>query len=300
MKKLTLNLSNKEEAARYVEKCEADFSAEINESVEKVIASDHHKIISLAGPTCSGKTTTASILTKKITEKGQNAVVMSIDDFFCDRLDLKTVNGEAPDYDSVNAIDLDYLGVFTKDLLAGKTVRIPKYSFVDTSRVGYREYSPRPNDIYIFEGIQAVYPEVTALFGGEYKSIFISVTDDIEYRGTVLKSSKIRLLRRIVRDFKFRDATAEFTLHLWDGVRENEEKNIFPNSVGCDIFINSFLTYEPFIISKYAIELLKTVPKNSRYKDEADELIENLRVFDCEYLDTDMIPGDSVFREFIG
>lgn len=300
MKKLTLNISNKNEAVRFVEKCEADFAAEITESVDKVLASDHHKIISLAGPTCSGKTTTASILTNRITQKMQNAVVMSIDDFFHDRLDIKTVNGDAPDYDSVNAIDLDYLARFMKDLLAGKTVMIPEYSFLDTARVGYREYSPRENDIYIFEGIQAVYPEVTALFGGEYKSIFISVTDDIEYCGTVLTRHEIRLMRRIVRDFKFRDATAEFTLHLWESVRENEEKSIFPNSGGCDVYINSFLPYEPFIISRYALNLLETVPKDSRYRDEADELTAKLRVFDCKYLEDCMIPKDSVFREFIG
>ncbi len=300
MKKLTFNINSRSEAEAFVRLCEDEFNKRITAAIDTVFDNDHHKVIALSGPTCSGKTTTAAMLTERIIREGQNAVVMSIDDFFHDRSDRNNVTGESPDYDSVNAIDLDYLGEFTKDLLAGKTVRVPQYSFVDTARVGYREYSPRENDIYIFEGIQAVYPEVTLLFGGNYESIFISVADDIEYRDAVLTKHEIRLMRRIVRDFKFRNATAEFSLHLWEGVRENEEKNIFPNSGGCDVYIDSFLPYELFVISPHVLRLLATVPSDSRYRAEADELTEKLSVFGCKYFEESMIPENSVFREFIG
>ena len=240
------------------------------------------------------------MLTKKIGDLGENAVVLSIDDFFSDRLEVKTVDDEAPDYDSVKALDLAYLGDFTRDLLLGKDVRIPKYSFLDTARVGYTDFSPRPEDIYVYEGIQAVYPEVTSLFTCDYKSIFICVMDDIEYRGVTLTRDDIRLTRRLVRDYKFRGASAEFTLHLWENVRANEDNNIYPNATNCDVYINSFLPYELFVISKYAREVLSTVPSDSKYRDEADELIKKLSVFECEYIDEDMVPVDSVYREFIG
>ncbi|MBE6540988.1 MAG: hypothetical protein E7672_00855 [Ruminococcaceae bacterium] len=300
VKKLTVNINSYADAEELVKKSEAEFTAHINKALDEVFDNDHHRLIALSGPSCSGKTTTASMLTERITSEGQNAVVMSIDDFFFGRSDRNKVDIEAPDYDSVKAIDLDYLGEFTKDLLAGKTVRVPKYSFLETARVGYREYYPRENDIYIFEGIQAVYPEVTALFGNNYESVFISVEDDIEYNGTVFTKHEIRLFRRIVRDYKFRNATAEFTLHLWEGVRANEENNIFPNSQQCDVYINSFLPYELFVIAPYATDLLRTIPSGSRYRAEAERLMDKLSIFKCDYIEDRMIPANSVFREFIG
>lgn len=300
MKELTCHIKNADGAQAFINQCEENFFGEITDALETLFENEPPKIIALSGPTCSGKTITASMLTERIRKAGGHAVVMSIDDFFFDQRTINVVEGESPDYDSVRAIDLDYLGKVTARLLDGKEVLIPKYSFPVASRVGYSEYYPDQSDIYVYEGIQAVYPEVTALFAHAYKSIFISVTDDVSYRGVTLSKHEIRLLRRLVRDFRFRNATAEFSLYLWEGVRENEEKHIFPNAKECDIYINSFLPYEPFIIAPYAEELLETVPENSRYRKEADGLREKLRVFDNPYFDDRMIPAHSVFREFIG
>lgn len=300
MKELFCNIKNEAEAKSFIDRCEANFQIELTEALEKLFEGGHPKIIALSGPTCSGKTTTAEKLTERITNSGQHTVLLSIDDFFRDRHDRNVVEGEAPDYDSVKAIDLDYLGKVTARLLEGRETLIPHYSFLATSRVGYNEYYPREHDIYVYEGIQAVYPEVTAMFAHAYKSVFISVMDDICYKGVTLTKHEVRLLRRIVRDFKFRSASAEFSLHLWEGVRENEEKHIFPNSGNCDVYVDSFLPYEPFIIAPMASELLATVPNDSRYRREADELHEKISVFDCGHFDSRMIPENSVFREFIG
>ncbi len=302
MRKIDLSINNISEAEEFVVTSEKNFSNELDEAIEEVFSNDGVRIITLSGPTCSGKTTTAERLVRRINNSGHRALVMSIDDFYSDRKPHERNNTEdaAPDYDSVNSIDLEYLKKFTSRLIEGKTVLIPKYSFLDAARVGYEEYIPDEGDIYVFEGIQAVYPEVTEMFGGRNRSIFISVTDDVSYKGVVLSKDEIRILRRLVRDYKFRNATAEFTLHLWDGVRDNEEKNIFPNANNCDVYINSFLPYEPFIIAKYAKELLSTVPIYSRYRTDADALREKLEAFDCPYLDDRMIPKNSVFREFIG
>ena len=207
---------------------------------------------------------------------------------------------DAPDYDSVKAIDIDYLGEFVRDLIAGKTVRVPQYSFAETKRTGYEEYVPDEDDIYIFEGIQAVYPEVTSLFTEGYRSIFICPDEDISYKGTVLRKDELRFLRRIVRDYKFRAATPEYTYHLWTNVRKNEEENIFPNAVDSDIKINSFLLYEPFIISRYALDILGKIPVYSKYKEEADELMSRLDVFNETFFSAKMVPANSMFREFIG
>ena len=116
----------------------------------------------------------------------------------------------------------------------------------------------------------------------------------------MLKDDELRLMRRIVRDYKFRDATVEFTLHLWKKVRENEIKSIFPYSGSSDVYIDSFLEYEPFVISQFVMDLLKTVPENSAYRAEADELASRVGVYDLTFFNATHIPENSVFREFIG
>ncbi len=301
MRKLEINVNHTTEAQDFITYCENKFSSEIDLAIEDVL-SHNVKIITLSGPTCSGKTTTATHLVRRINESGHRAVVLSIDDFYKDRDENERNNTEnkAPDYDSVKSIDLEYLKEFTSALLAGETVRIPRYSFTEGIRVGYDEYIPDHRDIYVFEGIQAVYPEVTALFGDNYKSIFISVADDVTYRGVELSQNEIRLLRRIVRDNQFRNATAEFTFFLWDGVRDNEEKNIFPNATECDVYINSFLEYELFIIDNHVKGLLLSVPNDSIHRADAEELYNKISVFDNPYFEDRMIPENSVFREFIG
>lgn len=300
MKKIDFNVMSEDEALNLILQCEENFNRHINEAVDKIVGESETKIITLAGPTCSGKTTTAGMLTKRIEEDGKNAVVMSIDDFYIDRKGERCVTKEVPDYDSIKSIDFDYFAMFTKRLAEGKSVLIPNYDFTVTRRVGYEEYIPKKNDIYVFEGIQAVYPEITELFCGANKSIFISVTDDIIYNGTVLTKNEIRLLRRIVRDYKFRNSSAEFTLHLWKSVRDNEDANIFPNSENCSIYLNSFMEYEPFIISSFVRPLLLDVPEGSKYSHEAKDLLCKMKAFECPLFSDRMVPENSVFREFIG
>ncbi|MGN1345807.1 MAG: uridine kinase [Eubacteriales bacterium] len=303
MKNYTFRLSSPEEAEELIRTCESDFRARLDAAVDTILAIRDVRILALSGPTCSGKTTTAGRLIEKINDSGRHAVVISIDDFFHDRSDRNRVDLKAPDYDSAEAIDLAYLSVFLTRLREGKSVLIPRYDFTLTRRVGYDEYLPTASDIYVVEGIQAVYPEITAWFG-DYRSVFISVTDDVSVNGVPFDRHEIRLLRRIVRDFKFRGATPEFSLHLWQGVRENEEKNIFPNAGACDVYLDSFLPYELFVIRSYALPLLAGVPVTSEYRAEADRLAKKLSDVqtgaDDALFDDRMIPNNSVFREFIG
>lgn len=280
--------------------CETDFRTRLDGVVNAVLADDDHlRTIALSGPTCSGKTTTANRLIEQIGASGHHAVVISIDDFFLDRNDRNRVDLEPPDYDSVEAIDLDYLDIFLTRLRNRQSVLVPKYDFTATRRVGYHEYLPDPLDIYVIEGIQAVYPEVTARLG-DYRSIFISVTDDVSVNGVTFDRNEVRLLRRIVRDYNFRGATPEFSFHLWDGVRRNEEKNIFPNAGNCDFYLNSFLPYELFVLRKHALPLLADVPETSGHRPSADELAKKLSALPELPFDDRRIPQNSVFREFIG
>ena len=299
MKQYNLQIYTSEVAGRFMLECETDFRTRLDGVVNAVLADDDLRTIALSGPTCSGKTTTANRLIEQIGASGHHAVVISIDDFFLDRNDRNRVDLEPPDYDSVEAIDLDYLDIFLNRLRNRQSVLVPKYDFTATRRVGYHEYLPDPLDIYVIEGIQAVYPEVTARLG-DYRSIFISVTDDVSVNGVTFDRNEVRLLRRIVRDYNFRGATPEFSFHLWDGVRRNEEKNIFPNAGNCDFYLNSFLPYELFVLRKHALPLLADVPETSGHRPSADELAKKLSALPELPFDDRRIPQNSVFREFIG
>lgn len=300
MRTIEIDIRNRAEAEEYILACEKRFNDNIDEALEGIFTGGEVKTIALAGPTCSGKTTTAEKITRRIRRAGKQTVVLSIDDFFLSRDDRNVVDGEAPDYDSAAALDLEYLERFMTRLNAGLPVLVPYFDFSAARRAGYREYIPREEDIYLFEGIQAVYPEVTRLFGKGYRSIFINVNEDCCYDGVVLEKEEIRLLRRTVRDRLFRGATPEFTLHLWETVRANEEQNIFPNAVACDLHLESFLEYEPFLLANYGVEMLDSVPKDSRYRPAADEVLVELREFHCPYFEESMVPKNSLFREFIG
>ena len=196
MRTIEINIRSRAEAEEYILACEKRFNDTIDEALEGIFTHGDVKTIALAGPTCSGKTTTAEKITRRIRRAGKQAVVLSIDDFFLSRADRNVVDGEAPDYDSAAAIDLETLETFMDRLNRGLPVLVPRFDFSSAARVGYHEYIPREEDIYLFEGIQAVYPEVTRLFGPGYKSIFINVNEEKTKFETV-RDNIVNIARRI-------------------------------------------------------------------------------------------------------
>lgn len=299
MKLLCKEVKSYSEAEKFIALCEKKFENKLREASREVLRQGN-RVITLSGPSCSGKTTTAAMLVDEIEKSGHNAVVISIDDFYLDNLRVGMAEGKKIDFDSVKTIDLEYLADFTEKLLKLESVKIPSFDFTTGCRSGYRDFQPTEKDIFIFEGIQAVYPEVTALFGDAYTSVFICVKDEVLCNGVYFSPHEIRLLRRIVRDFYFRNTRPEQTLMIWESVRENEEIAIFPNADNPDFFIDSFLTYELYMISHFALPLLREVPLGSVYKSVADSLISRLEELDNRYYLNEFVPDDSMFREFIG
>ena len=299
MKNIDIFFTTEYGKKQFVLECEADFEKRLSDISKKAIESCS-KILLLSGPTCSGKTTAAKKIINDFSKIGKNVIIVSIDDFFKDRKEVRKVNASQKiDYDSVDVIDLEELKKCVHQAFHEKKMRVPIFDFLTQSRVGYNEYPVNQNDIIIFEGIQAVYPEVLELFKNEDVSgIFINVDNDVILNGTFFSRDDIRLVRRIVRDRKFRGASAEFTLYLWETVRENEDKNIYPNKNVCKIQIDSFMEYELFLIKPYLIEALNEVDKNGEYFKKAIDIKEKFEAL--QEISYDYIPENSLYTEFLG
>lgn len=293
---------SEEEKRAMVEASEHNFFARLDSLCDRVTASDGLEAITLCGPTCSGKTTVCGRITAAVAAEGRSVLVVSIDDFFKDREELNrsssALSGEI-DYDSPSALDFDYLEKAVDDLFAGRTANIPVYDFHTGKRVSYKPVTRSNGDILLFEGIQVLYPEFTKLLvGHKTLSVYTSVEHGYDVGGERFSSREIRLIRRIVRDYKFRNSPPAFTLYLWKSVIENEDKNIFPNREKADIFVNSALLYELSAIKNELLPILDQIPSDSEYRKIGEELAEKFERI--ETISTSYIPTDSIFREFIG
>jgi uridine kinase len=228
--------------------------------------------------------------------------VISIDDFFYDKEILAERNKGNPnlkiDYDSINTIDFDALVECVKEIFSyGKTL-VPKFDFKQGRRVGYVEYDPDDNDLFIFEGIQAIYPEVSAVFK-QYPSvsIYICAKSAIDLEGAVFEPNEVRFLRRIVRDYNFRGASPEFTMFLWESVRHNEDQSIFPYVQDCDMHIDSTLPFEINVLKPYLDDVLSKVSPDSEFIEETRRIIEKIK--DIKPIPKEYLSKDSLYNEFI-
>lgn len=290
---------NEEEKIRFVSECEEKFYDTLESVINAIAARDNIYVITLSGPTCSGKTTTAHLLIEDLEKYGKNAVIVSIDDFFRDHEDGRNVGDEDIDYDSIDAIDFPYFAECVQKIFRKEPALLPTYDFETQKRSSYREYVRTDRDVVIFEGIQAVYPPIVDLLDDYgYTGIFTCVKEDVQVNGVHFTNHEIRLARRIVRDYKFRSAEPDFTLFLWEKVRENEEKNIFPNSNTSECKIDSFLAYELFLLKPYILSILSHVKEGNAYYEKAQALMrkfEPLPEISYEY-----VPESSMYTEFLG
>ncbi|MBE6143975.1 MAG: nucleoside kinase [Firmicutes bacterium] len=258
------------------------------------------KIILIAGPSSSGKTTTSKKLAVYLQSKGYRTHSLSIDDYFLDRKDTpKKENGEY-DFESLRALDLDLFNKHLTKLLAGEKVLLPHFNFV----LGKREYKKylqiKEKDLIIIEGLHALNDELTMAIEDRYKyKVYISPLTQLNIDNhNRIHTSDTRRLRRIIRDNKYRGTMASETLKMWKDIREGEEKYIFPYQDSADIVINTALVYELGVLKTYAEPLLFSVPEDAETYPEAIRLINFLRNF--LPIPSDEVPRDSILREFIG
>ncbi len=290
------------ELTEFIAECEASFEAQLDAACSRAVSDPGISCVLLSGPSCSGKTTTAKKLISVFESSGRRAHTVSIDDFYKNREDTvmkRTASGEMkPDYETIDSIDLDAFLSFCDGLSSDSPVRVPVFDFNTGKREGYRTLLRKQGDIVLFEGIQAIYPEITrALSGLCPLRIHISVGDSLSVGGVVFLPEEIRLMRRLVRDSRYRSAPPELTFYLWDEVRDNEVRNIEPYINGCDIVIDSLLAYEVGVLAPYLRCLLRLLPEGSAYADKAKRIEASLA--NIRDIPLSAVPKGSVFREFL-
>lgn len=280
---------------------EALHEKKIAEIAEKITAKPGVRMVLIAGPSSSGKTTFAGKLGMSLKINGLKPVTISVDNYFVERKDNpKDENGNY-DFERIEALDLELLNSQLVDLLEGKEVSLPTFNFT----TGCKEYRGNklklgPDEILVIEGIHCMNDRLTNQIPKENKfKIYISdlTVLNIDYYNRI-STTDTRLIRRIVRDYNFRGYSAEHTLKMWYSVNRGEQKNIFPYQEEADCMFNSSIVYELAVLKQFAMPLLQEIPKSSREYSEARRLITLLKYF--EDMDANLVPNNSLLREFIG
>ena len=258
------------------------------------------KVVLIAGPSSSGKTTTSRKLSMFLNTFGLNPKPISLDDYFLPREETpKLPNGDY-DFESLRAIDIDLFNNQLKKLLNNEEVIIPTFNF----KTGIPEFNKslklNDNDIIIIEGLHCLNEELTKSIPKENKyKVYVSPLTDLNVDNyNMVSTSDNRLLRRMVRDNRTRGYSAEYTIKTWSRVRDGEEKYIFPYQEEADFVVNSALIYEIGALRQYAEPLLYNIDINSPYYEEARRLLRFLNMF--LVVPTENIPKESILREFIG
>lgn len=280
---------------------EALHEKKIAEIAQKIKDHGNVKMVLIAGPSSSGKTTFAGKLGMSLRVNGIKPVTLSVDNYFVERKDNPKDEHGNYDFECIEALDLDLFNSQLVDLLSGKEVNLPTFNFT----TGEKEYRGntlklKEDEILIVEGIHCLNDRLTSQIPKENKfKVYISdlTVLNVDYYNRI-STTDTRLIRRIVRDYNFRSYSAEHTLKTWYSVNRGEQKNIFPYQEEADVMFNSSIVYELAVLKQYAMPLLEEIPQSSREYSEARRLIALLKYF--ETMNSDLIPNNSLLREFIG
>lgn len=280
---------------------EALHEKKIAQIADKIAANKSIKMVLIAGPSSSGKTTFAQRLGLQLRINGLKPVTISVDNYFVERPNTpKDENGEY-DFENIEAIDIELFNRDLTDLLNGKTINCPEFDF----KVGTKKYKGKTmhlaeDEILVIEGIHCLNDKLTSQISRNQKyKIYISALTVLSMdRLNRISTTDTRLVRRIVRDYKFRNYSAEHTLQTWAKVNRGEEKNIFPYQEEADSIFNTSLIYELAALKDIAMPLLEKISKDKKEHAEVVRLIDMLKYF--EPIPSEYIPANSLLKEFLG
>lgn len=270
--------------------------------IADMITKQKKRIILIAGPSSSGKTTFARRLCIQLKVNSLDPLYMGTDDYFVNRSQTPLDEYGEPNYEDLDALDIQLFNDNMNGLLKGKTVDLPTFDFINGVKVfGQRMTAIKHNQIIVIEGIHALNGKLTEYISSEekfkiYISPFTQLNIDSHNR---IPTSDARMLRRMVRDHLYRGHNAQATIAGWPKVRKGEEKNIFPFNVEADVLFNSALTYELAVLKKHAVPLMEAVQPDEPEYSEAIRMLKFVRFFET-IEDESIIPSNSIIREFIG
>ena len=268
---------------------------------EEIASRKGVKLVLLAGPSSSGKTTSCKRLSIQLAVNGLKPLQISLDDYFVDRDKTpKDENGDF-DFESIYALNLDLLNEQFNALFRGEEVELPKYDFPSGKSVkSGKKLKLEPNNVLVVEGIHALNPELTAHVPEEqiFRVYASALTTILLDNHNYIPTTDNRLLRRIIRDYKYRGVSAQETIHRWPSVRSGENKWIFPFQENADAMLNTAMLYELSVLKMQAEPLLQQVPENCEEFAEAYRLLKFLKYF--KGIPYNNLPPTSLLREFLG
>ena len=280
---------------------EALHEKKISDIADKIVNKNDVKVVLIAGPSSSGKTTFAKRLGLQLRLNGLKPVTISVDNYFVERTETPLDENGNYNFECLEAIDLKLFNHDLIELLKGNEILMPTFNF----KTGHKEYTGETmklgkDEILVIEGIHCLNDELTSAIPRENKyKIYISnlTVLNIDYFNRISTTDR-RLIRRIVRDYKFRSYNAIHTLQIWNSVNRGEEQYIYPFQEEADSMFNTSLVYEFCVLKKFAVPLLESINSSYAEYSEARRLLEFLKYF--ETIDIENVPKNSLLREFIG
>ncbi len=298
-----INKRIKSDVEEFLAECDQAYAQRVSLAADKILGNlERSPIVLLSGPSGSGKTTTAMKIAEELQRRGVNSRAVAMDNYFktpdpetCPR----TPEGEL-DFESPLCLDMDLLDRHFTALTRGEEILVPRFEFVRQMRNDSLGTPLRlgKNEIVVFEGIHALNDELTSRHP-EAAKLYISARSNVNDGANLrFKGTWMRLTRRAVRDYSFRGAGVEETLAMWANVRRGEKLYVSPFKNKADVVFDSSLPYEVSVMRNFAVPLFQAVPAENPRRGELLELTEAFRWF--EPIDPELVPRDSLLREFIG
>lgn len=297
-----INLRTVSDPKEFMEECDAVYMQRLEEAVRRILDNKKRSpIILLSGPSGSGKTTTSMKIAEAMEKHGICAHYVAMDDYFktVDHSTPRTPEGEL-DLESPLCLDMELLNRHFSQLANGERIYVPKYEFSRRMRVQApsKSIKLRSDEMVIFEGIHALNTMITDVHPEAFK-LYISARSDVEFQGSVVfKRTWFRLVRRMVRDYKFRGSDPVETMSMWGNVRRGELHYISPYKDQADFRFDTSFAYEPAVFNVTATKLFQAVPEGIDRFDELRRVLPALQLFGV--IDEDLVAPDALIREFIG
>lgn len=288
-----------ESAKSFVSHCEIEYESRVYAAAGEVLASGCH-VVMLTGPSASGKTTSAHKLAAALERRGCPAQVVSLDNFYLNLNDYPRLPDGTKDYENITALDIPAIHTVLSQLLTRGEADLPVFDFTTENRKPETEHINLNGGVCVVEGIHALNPILTETLPRDkvYK-IYAGLREEYSHKGQrVLPTRDIRLARRMVRDYKYRGHSLEKTLGMWSSVCAGEDRFIKPFKVEADLLLDTSFSYEPCLLAGQIAPLAGKLPDDSPLAEILNSLAGRFAL--CDPLSLDLVPADSMLREFLG